>query len=570
MVENGGTKSGAVTKGHPQPCGTSGVDGGLTARGLGWAVLVALAVLGVVGGAGLTWPAKSAWAALVLGVLGLWAGWLYWRTAMRDRDVSGHALYPFLGAVVLILLGHLLAGGGVAPRAGRFQLLNGDISLLTRLLVLALLVLIAQDVFSRVGELRWGLTACGTVLAVGTLLRLLEEGKVAAAASITLSGFAGVGMLLTPLLLPTPARAEPSALAAVRLRSAATVVRTAAAAVLAAMLLTAQPEGGPALMAAIGATGAAMLLSAIFLRAHRPRLAALGTVLVIVAIVGAVRMGASLPGWLGRLKPLGTGRRVVQPEASGALVLGFSAGWVGLALVAAGLVASLAWSLRAAGGADPDQQARSALWAAVAAVSGCALLGPGGLDVPSVTVTAALTWSLVPRMMAHRVRRFHGLPVMVAFGVALAVLALEQRTTGTVWDVLARRYGNGAMHLFGTFMLAGVLFWQVRARRWWQALGCALGAGAIASAGELAQSHLSTRAAEWADVAWDFIGAAGALMAFLFLAGAMWVERRVASRPRLSPGKYDPLHQLGPHLLGPSVGGPVPPLKKAASDPAGG
>ena len=571
MVAGQGPDSLAPMESDPGRCRAGGGRGGLTARGLGWVVLTSLAVLGVVGGGGLTWPARSAWVALILGALGLWAGWLYWRTAMADRDVPGHLLHPFLGAVLLILLGHLLAGAGTDPQAGRLQLLNGDTSLLTRLLILALLVLMAQDVFSRVGELRWGLTACGVVLAVGNLLRLLAAGKVPGAAAITLSGLTGVGMLLSPLLLPM---GRPGGLVASvtarRLRSVATVARVSAATVLASLLLTAQPEGGAAFMIAFAAVGGALLLSAVFLRAHRGRLAALGVVLMAVAVVGAVRMGASLPGWLARLEPLGMGGRLARPEASGAQVLGFSAGWLGLGLVVAGLVVSLVWSLRASVAAAKADQARSALWAAVVAVSGCALLGPGGLSVPSVTVTAGLTWGLVPRMMVHRVRRFHGLPVMVAFGAALAVLALEQRTTGTTWDVLARRYGDGAMHLFATFMLAGVLFWQVRAGRWWQALACALAAGLVASAGELAQGLLSTRAAEWSDVAWDFLGAAGALGVFLLLSGVMWVERRVASTPRVSAGKYDPLHSLAAQPFEPVGASPPPPERAHAPSPSVG
>jgi hypothetical protein len=164
-------------------------------------------------------------------------------------------------------------------------------------------------------------------------------------------------------------------------------------------------------------------------------------------------------------------------------------------------------------------------------------------------VTAAIAWGLMPHLMVHRVRRFRGLPVVAAFAAALVVLGLEQLVTGSVWYLLAKRYGDGLMHFFGTFILAAVLCWQARTRHWWQAAGCAVAAGAIAALGELGQRYLATRAPQWRDVAWNFLGAGAALGVFLLLHAVMWLERALAVGSRVSTEKYE----LWRRFVGPSL-----------------
>jgi len=510
-----------------------------TLTALRYAIVGCLAVLGMLGGAGLTQPSHLGWSALILGSLWLWAGWLYWRTALGDRDVPGHLLHPFLAAVIVILLGHLLATGKVDPTTRQIQLLaGGDVSVLTRVMVLGLMLLLVQDVFSRVRHLRWLLTAMGLVIAVGAWLRLVSGQAAAGATALALSGFAGVGVFLTPLVLPALRAERVLPLACERLQPAATVVRLGIATALAGLIMVAQPSGGVAAMIAITAAGAALCLSAGFLRLHRARLAGVGAVLVGVGIAGLARMDLRPPAWLGELSVFGTGLTPVN-MGSGARLLGVATGWAGLALILAGMAASLAWSLRASRWAAAGDQARTALWAGVAAVSGCALLADGGMAVPGVAVTVAVVWGLMPHVMAHRVRRFHGLAVVAAFAAALTVLALEQQMHGTVWAHIARRYGDGPMHFFGTFVLTGVLFWQLRSHRWWQGLLCALAAAAIATAGELAQRFLSTRCSQWSDVGWNVLGAAAALGGLLLVHAVMWLEWLVATGSGRLPGRCD-------------------------------
>jgi len=523
----------------------AGGTASISVRSLGYAILGCTIVLGMVGGGGLTAPTEAGWAALVIGALSLWAAWLYWRTALSDCDVPGHLLHPFLAAVILILLGHMLAGGNVDLHDGRIKLLAGrDVSVLTRLMAMALLVLLAQDVLSRVQHLRWLLTGLGAVLAIGALLRLATSPPTGGDLAVGLVGFAGVGILLTPCLLPHWPEEHVLPFVRPELRRFGPVVRVSAAAVLVALLLVVHPKGAWAALVACAVVGATTLLSALFLKRHRLLLAMVGAILVAAGAAAALRAGPQTPQWLRHVTALGTGQRPPYPGASGLWVLSASAGWVGTAALVGGMVLALARSLYASRSAAEGDQARAAIWAAVAGLASAAVLAEGGLAVPSVTVAAAIAWGLTPHLMAHRVRRFHGLAVVAAFAAALVVLGLERVMGHTVWSFLADRYGDGLMHFFGAFVLACVLFWQVRCGRWWEALICAVSAAIIAGVGELAQMYLSIRNPEWSDVVWDGLGAAAALGAFLLMHAALWLEGLFPARPKVPIEKYEPWRKL--------------------------
>ncbi|KKL65081.1 hypothetical protein LCGC14_2158540 [marine sediment metagenome] len=251
--------------------------GGLTGRGLGWLILACTIVLGVVGGSCLTRPSDGAWAAVVLGALGLWAGWLYWRTTVDDRDVPAHLLHPFVGGVIGILLVHLLIRGGVDARSGRVQLLgSGDVSVMTRMMALALLVLLAQDVLGRVRHVRWLLTALGLALAGGAVLRLLTAKAVPGAMSVTMGGFVGVGMLMAPALMPEWSDRGLDHLIPAAVRRFGIVARSALAAGLGGVLIVGHDKGALAAIGGAGAAGIALLLAGAILPAHRRRVLAIG------------------------------------------------------------------------------------------------------------------------------------------------------------------------------------------------------------------------------------------------------------------------------------------------------
>ena len=94
------------------------------------------------------------------------------------------------------------------------------------------------------------------------------------------------------------------------------------------------------------------------------------------------------------------------------------------------------------------------------------------------------------------------------------------------------------MHFLSAFVLAEVLFWQMRCRRWWQGLGAAGFAAGVMVLGEPLQERLSERTFEWSDVTWDALGAAAALGAFVLVRAAMRVEKKLSRRRKIPAEKY--------------------------------
>jgi len=545
MHSNGNFGSGAPKGTAPPAWAPSGLPDRRchgTARALEHAVAGGVVLMGLVGTGGLTRPALGCWTIMIVSAMALWLAWLCWRIVRGDRAVPAHVLQCFLGGTILICLGHLVAASRTDAVTGRIEMfVDIDSSVLIRLMTLCVLLLLVQDVLSRVRDPRWLLTGVGLAASVGAILRLNSGVAVPGAPAVALSGLAGVGMIVTCCLLPDWPGSHSLLHEHGRYRSAWAGGRAIAAALVGGLLIVSHPAAAVAAVVAMGAAAGAMGLSAAFLRRHRGALLACGVMLAAGALGAAMRLPARLPRWVHEVSWLGTGLAPEMPahaDAAGARILAASAGWVGLGVVAGGMVLAMAFSLYAVRNAAPGDQARSAVWAVVAALAGSALLVGGGLTVPSVTVTAAVAWGLMPNLMVHRVRRYHGWPVMLAFAAALLVLALEQRLAGSAWLAPALRGRDGRLHFAGAFGLTIVVLWQTRSWRWWHAVLVAVACGALAAGGEVAQKYLSRRTPDWSDVWWDVFGAAVAAGVFYVLRLVAWVEGLYAARPRVSWAKY--------------------------------
>lgn len=509
---------------------------------LRWAVLVGVVGLLACTSAGFTRASEDDWTNLILGILLLWVAWLYWRTAEGDCHVPVHLLHVHLAVPILILLGHLLWEARVDSANGGIGLIvAGETRTLMRLMTLGLLVLVAQDVLSRVRHLRWLLTGLGLVMAIGASLALATSpaapgGGLAAA----LIGLVGVGILLTPCLVPRFGRDPYRLRRDMRLAQAGVAARIALAAAVVLWLCARLPL---AVAVALTAAGGAALLSGVFLNYHRVRLLVGGTVLAFGGVLAMYRLGVSPPRWLGPVTLLGSGHSqdlVTSPTESGLRVLGSSSGYLGMAAVCLGLLGAMCRSLHACRRAAPGDQARAACWAGVAAVAAAALLGEGGLAIPGVTVAAALAFALMPHLMAHRVARVRGWLVAVVFAAMLGVLGTQHPLGRQEWLYLTRRHGDVTMHFFAAMVLTVVLFWQARPRRWWQGVLCAVGGAVLTALGELAQEYLvAGRSHESSDVVAGVLGALAALSIFLLIRAAGWVERIWRHRPtKVSFEKY--------------------------------
>ena len=505
-----------------------GPVGGHTRQGIRWIVLSGLVIFVAAGTGGLTGGGEREWIVAIVAALTVWIGWLYLRTAEGDCDVPVHPLQPLLALPIVILLAHLVKGGAAAGEAG--FVISGDTSTLIRLMMLALVLLLVQDVLSRVRHLRWLLTALGATMALGAVLRV-AVGQDAPPA-LVLTGLAGVGVLLSPSLVPSFARPIHPVFARKWFIDAAVISRISLGALLAIALAVLRPET-TALACAV--VGCAMLLAGGFLRHHRLALLGGGAMLALGGAVAMARLGIYAGDWPGGFALLGRGRAAAAAtgaDATGLQLLGETTGWVGLIAICAGMLAALAWCLYANRNSAPGDQARAALWSCVAALSGTALLAGGGMGIPAVALAVALTFGLTPHLMAHRVASLRGWGVAVAFAAILVALGLERRYGGHMWRRLAAVHGAGTMHFFGAMVLTVVLFWQTRSRKLSQAALCCIAGAAIASAGELLQAGLTTsRASQWSDVVANALGAALALAIFAAIHAAGWIEAAWAQRP---------------------------------------
>lgn len=518
-------------------------------------VLSGVVLTSLVATAVLARPAEAAWNTVILWSVVLWSVWLLWRNARDEVQLPVHLLHPFLGAAAAILLGHMLAGARVDSDHGRIALLaGGDGPLLIRLMVLALMLLLAQDVLSRVHDLRWLLTAAGIAVAAGCALHLHSAPPGEGTPAVALTGLVGVGMLLVPCLLPALSAGPSAAYQPGWVRRAFLVVRISVAAAMAALLVLANHRSVWASCLGAAAVGGSLLACGVFLRHHRRRLLTVGAALAVSGGVALYRLGPD--GWLAS-RPfglLGAGSiagSLHRGGASGPAALGVSAGWLGLGCLICGMLVSLGRSLVACRGAAPGDQARAALWSAVVATSGCALLADGGLALPAAAAAAAMTWGLIPHVMVHPVRRFRGWPVVVVLAAALMVAGLSQRVAGAPQPGAAGP-DDGLMHFLGAFVLTAVLLWQLRCRRWWHAVGVAAFSAGVLVLGEPIQERLSSRTFEWADATWNAVGAAAVAGAFGVIRAAMWAERQLLGDAKSLTAKYQSWGATSPSMTPPA------------------
>jgi VanZ family protein len=487
--------------------------------------------LTIAAGTGAMDASAGGWIVLILCGMGLWVCWLYWRGAEGQTGIPGHVLQPFLAVPVIILLMHILAAGGVDPESGRINILaENDNGLMIRMMTLGLLVLLAQDVLSRVRRMRWLLTSVGLIVAVGAILKVSSQSPGPAVEAVSLAGLAGVGILLTPCCLPG------------KENKVELVARVTSAALLVTLLIVSHRQAAVAAIFATCAVGGTLLLAGVFLRNHRLKLLLIGTVLGISGIVAISRLDLTAGKWISEATLLGTGGLgEVLPSASmsGMGLLVVSAGWVGFSAVVCGMLSALLWSLYVSRGASAGDQARAAIWSVVVVLSGCGLLVRGGLAAPVVIVVAAVTWGLMPHIFAHPVRRYKGWSVMVAFLAVMVVLGLESRVGRSAWvRPLLKECSDGVMHLLGVFGLTAVLLWQSRCRSWRRAIFCTAVGATVAAMGELAQKFLAARSPQLSDVAWDIAGAAAALGVFALIFAVRQLEQFISARPKVSYEGY--------------------------------
>ncbi len=513
-----------------------------TSSGLWYIVLTELLMLISAAGTYLMGTSNLGWIILISWTLLAWMCWLYWRGIKDDQAISGNFLLLFLLGPIIIILSHILSAGTPGrPGEGMRLLADSDSGMLIRIITLSLLIILFQDVLSRLGNLRWLLTIIGLIIASGAILEL-HRCPSSMVQTTVLTGLTGAAMFLTPIYLPqslTNRRFDKMGIDPAQIEA---ILRIIPATFLTSLIIFSRPGAIPAAILASAGVAATLLLAGIFLKHHRTVLILTGAILLIGAVVGAYRLGygRSVPFSVGLSSASGDlnlwgngGVNSALPPAgmSGAGALVLSTGLVGLSTLIVGFIVAIFWSLYASRNAAPGDQLRCALWSVVSVISALSLMVSGGMALPIATVLLALTWGLMPHVMAYRVGRYKGWPVMLVLAMMLMVLGLESRLSQTSWIApLLKNSSDRMMHFTAALLLTALLFWQGRCKSWSRALFWTVIGAAIASLGEPIQEYLSARSAQWSDIAWDIMGAGTAWLIFSLIYFTRRIEMLIVQR----------------------------------------
>lgn len=480
----------------------------------------------------LWWPTMSGWAALASGVLGVWVLWLCWRTTGGQARIPFHMLNLALLGVMAVEAYHLVRSGLGQPEYDDWAL-NGqlDISLVLQVALIALLVMMTQDLVS---SMRWpwlGVTLLGLATVAGSLVALGfgpdERGRL----MLSLMGWTGLAMFLSPLWrideVDGPHREQIRRMVG---RHARGLLGLAVAIALAGLC----PSSVPLVLLAGGFT---LLVSALCLPGRRWQmllagLVALGAALLLGWLLGWLRWPSwphGLAGWLGQgEKAIGN----VWAWDAGPVFLAGTIGWAGMLWMAGGMAGCLVWAMAHTRRGHKGDLLRAVLWVFAATLATLALLAPGGLFTPAVNVVFALTWALLPGMLGQTPRLRSGWWILIPL-LALCVLFGLARNDGLLtWMVVSLHAGEGLLkedsllHLAVGWLLTQVLLWLL-ARRWWMALLAGAVSIAAEATGELAQYFYYSRTgrhAEGGDVMMHAIGALAAIVLYALSRGSLWCE----------------------------------------------
>ena len=497
---------------------------GTTARQLGAILRWMLVSIVAVGMLMWWWPGYSTWGGLTVGLLAIWALWLTWKTIRQDRWIAGHPLYWALAGPAVILCWHFGETGLTRSEDARLGIGGAlNASMIFQLLLLSLGMLLVQSLLSVRRRRPVIVAVCGLAMIVGPGAAVLwSSGAGRGPGGLGLVVLAGVFAWLAG---GWPPKSDVQARDAARrwYREIRTTRLSVAAAALALLIWRAP------VVAVVGAgvVGVTVALAGAALGGRRWLLG--GGVLAIVAVSLPAMAGASVFSLRGiPIHAIGYGERGLTRDmgnTNGLAGLLMTVGWTGVAWMLAGFTASLMWLLRDLRGAARRDQARGVAWAAAAGLSLAAMLAPGGLNIPAVTLAAAVTWGMLPMMVGHTPDRRPGATLLAALGIFLMILAVGHRMGLAFW--IASCYGGGptALHVLGGFFLALMLGWLLGAAGGWRGLLALIVAVACGGLGEIVQGiGTSWRSVQMTDLAAHTAGCATAMIPYLLAVGARACE----------------------------------------------
>jgi len=495
---------------------------GTTARNLQVIARWTLAALIVVGMCSWWLPGYRLWGTLTVGLLVVWVLWLCWKTHMGDRTMLLHPMYAVLAGPAVILIYHM-AGSVMAGPSDEPGGLGGalNMSMILQFWLLALGVLVTQELMASVGKYIVVLSVCGAAMMAGPVLAMAYGPADACNGALGFVAFAGVAVWLTPLWTSgeeTSARANSLVSRPVRL----IVIGLA---VIVSVLLGRMV---PAEAAASVCLGGVMVALAALRLAYRRKV--ILTVAVCVACIFAVLFWLASVPWpgmpIGWTNILGRGELAfesISVNRTGAEVLGAFVGWVGLALLAGGQALSAIYMLLRRR-TEGSYLGRAAALTTAALLAGCGLLASGGFSIPSVTLAAAFTFGLLPAATGRPSKRISGLALVVSFFVLMFLLGYVRHGGLSGWMSRALGGDDKSLHRVVGFLASLALAWLMGAGKVrWGLLAVAMVALA-GGIGEALQGVLSGRSVQLQDWLAHLVGAGAALPLYLLCMAARWCE----------------------------------------------
>jgi len=513
---------------------------GTTSRQLGALVRWMYLAMTVTGLLSWWWPSYLAWSALMGGLTVAMLLWLCWQTVTINRTIPGHPIYWVLLLPGAVLTYHL-ARTGLVARSDYAGSLAGslNLSMLLHLGLLAIAVVLSQSLLPRAISHTGVASICGAAMMGGGILAGLWEDAGPVEIPMSLVGFGGVAVWLSPLWRPTipsspvgpgppPERLE--------LRISCLIVAVAAGGLLAWNC------PGAAMLAAVGAGLVLVFAAAISARRSR-RMLVSGAVLVVggglAAAVWAPGLGELLPRG-GPLLGLGEeafgqvlaeGERKVSAVSaadSGLYILVRTVGLPVALLTAAGLLVCLATFLLRARRDHAGDRAQSVAWTVASALSATALFAPGGLFIPAVVLAIALTWGLTAGAAGRSATPRPGVLVLVGLVALIALMGVSRGNGLITWAANSFWPGQSSdklIHAIFGLVLAMTLAWLMGARKLlWGLAAIVLGALA-GGAGEVIQYVTVTRrGVEWGDWGAHAVGSILAVIPYLLCVGARLCE----------------------------------------------
>lgn len=489
----------------------------------------------------LTWwrGGYAIWGGLAGGTMLVLSLWLVWKTVAGDSHLPAQPMHLILLGPAVILTYHLARTGLGTERLHFFDLAGGlNISLIFHLGLMSAGIMLTQGLLATVGRLGIILSVAGAAMFLGPVAAIKMGAHEVIHPGLVMVSFAGLAVWLAPLAMP---RRDADGDAGATLRAAESaederflppgmkiahwcdrhrwwLARAGVAVAGCAYLLTRWPHGSAP---AVGSAGVVLLLWSLVARRGRLAAAALGAAMTAGgawllrgqagSVVAIVETAAG---------SLGIGERAfaleeISARSDALSIAAMMTGRVGLAWMGAAMILALVWVLYHVRKAAPIVQVRALIWTVAATWTAAAVLLPGGLFVPAMTLSVAMVWGFMPMMIGRPERRAPG-AILLAFMLAMILLLGLARNEGMLgW--IGEMAGNSDLWLHGAtgFLVAMTAGWLIGGRRVYLGVLAIVFVAAAGGAAEVLQSVAAARSMEVSD--WLFHAAGSALAAVIYV-----------------------------------------------------